>query len=119
MKTTLAVSGMPVLVPTFLLAARPSFVPIHAYWRIDRHDATPIEFTGKWVELGVYQGEDGNWGQGRCDPAQSTECHLNDFCTWWEVYVAPPSPPTGFTPVEFGSFGFPAGYDGLSGLYYY
>lgn len=98
--------------------ARPGFVPANAYWRIDRHDATPASSKGNWMDIGEYPGENGAWGQGKC-VGGGTECHLNDFCTWWEILVSPPSPPAGYTPVEFGSVGFPMGYDTVSGEYYY
>ena len=99
-------------------SARPSFVPPGAYWRIDRHNATPASSTGQWMEMGVYEGEDGDWGQGKCVAYASSECHLNDYCTWWYM-VSPPAPPSGYTPVEFGTTGFPAGNDPNTGAYYY
>jgi len=112
--------GMCVLIiaATSAFAGRPGFIPSGAYWRIDRHNDTPASSTGHWEEVGVYPGENGDWGQGRC-AANGTECHLNDWVTWWELYGNPPGPTGGFTPVEWGSAGFPAGYNASLGIYYY
>jgi hypothetical protein len=93
-------------------ATRPSFVPIDANWRIDRHDDTPSSLSGRWDEVA----NNGNWGQGQCK-APGFGCHLNDWCTWWYVYA--PNPPAGYTPVEWGSSSFPAGYNTSTGLYFY
>jgi hypothetical protein len=95
-------------------AARPGFVPPNANWRIDRHYDTPANQTAGWQSIGVYEG--GNWGQGAC-VAPGASCHLNDYCTWWYIYA--PAPPSGYTPVEWGTTSFPAGYNPSTGLYYY
>lgn len=95
---------------TVVMLARPAFVPANAYWRIDRHDVTPMDESGHWTEIGEFPGENGggDWGQGRCDGG-GNDCHLNDYCTWWFTLATPPSPPSGYTPVEFGSSNFPIG----------
>jgi|GEM_PF-2920584 len=103
----------------FFATARPAFVPAGAYFRIDRHNATPAQHTGEWIEMSYLPGQDGDWGQGQCQPSSKNECHLWDWVTWWNLGAAPPAPGSGFTPVEYGSALFPAGYNPSTGEYYY
>lgn len=91
------------------IEARPKFIPMDAYWRIDINPGHP-GCTMDWYEVSYY----GDWGQGQC-ALPGSNCHCYDWVTWWYEGIWVPDPPNGWISI-YGQEYFPI-YNPITGQY--